>query len=403
MQKAVAYISSIKKNNIEREIELKVQSERIRDFCKKNELEFFEIYEEPKESTEDYKVELFRLLDNATKGDFSHVIVLALDRISYDTVVKVWVTDELKKNGIRLLSLTENMTLSPDTDEKIKEKAEKIKEKVRDIPSLPEIVNKVISLVQNPNSSAAQIAAIIANDAGLTARVLRLVNSAYYGFPKQISSIQHAIAILGFTTIRGLILSSSIFRIFAPKDNAVKLLDYKKMWRHSLLSAIIGKHINKILQIFDSENLFSASILHDMGKIILDQYDHGNYIMALSENHGFDLIKNLANEKKYCGLDHCEAGHLIAEHWNLPEPIAEAIRYHHEPQSAIAEYRNMVGVVAISNIFAHVHEKDIELAPQLFKGIDLEVIGLDVAKIFDIYAFVEQELQNENGLDEFFE
>ena len=403
MKKAVGYISSTKRHDIEREIELKVQQERIREFCQLNDLECIEIYEEPKESTEDYKSELFRLLDDSSKGKFQHVIVLNLDRIAQDTVAKVWVVDELKKNGIKLHSLTENMSLSPDTDEKIIEKAEKIKEKVRDIPSLPEIVNKVIELVQNPNSSALQLAKLISNDAGLTARVLRLVNSAYYGFPKQISSIQHAIAILGFTTIRGLVLSSSIFRVFAPKDNLVKMLDYKKLWKHSLLCAIIAKHINKILKTYDSENLFSASILHDMGKIILDQYDHGNYILALTDFSDLDLVQNLAVEKKYCGLNHCEVGHLIAEHWNLPEAISETIRYHHAPQEALPEHRKMVTVVAIANIFAHVSQKEIDLEPEFFDNINLELLQLGINEIYDIFAFVKEEIKTETDLEEFFD
>ena len=403
MKKAIGYISSTKRNETEREIELKIQKERIAEYCSQNSLEFSKIYEEPKESTEDYKSELFSLLDDSGKGIFQHVIVQSLDKIAHDTVAKVWVVNELKKNGIKIHSLTENMSLSPDTDEKILEKAEKIKDKVRDIPSLPEIVNKVIELVQNPKSSASQLAGIISNDAGLTARVLRLVNSAYYGFPKQISSIQHAIAILGFTTIRGLVLSSSIFRVFAPKDNQVKMLDYKKLWKHSLLCALAGKQINKLLKMYDNENLFSAAILHDMGKIILDQYDHGNYILALTDFSEHDLLKNMENEKKYCGLNHCEAGHLIAEHWNLPEAIAETIKYHHSPQEAMNEYRQMVTIIAIANIFAHVHQQEIDLEPAFFDNINLEILNLDINSIFDIFSLVKSELQDENSLEEFFD
>ena len=402
MKKAVGYISSPKKNETEREVELKVQTERIKEFCVQNTLEFVEIYEEPKESTEDYKSELFRLLDDAGKNKFECVIVLSLDRIAFDNVAKVWVANELKKNGIKLLSLTENMALSPDADDKIIEKAEKIKEKVKDIPSLPEIVNKVIELVQNPNSSASQLAKLIANDAGLTARVLRLVNSAYYGFPRQISSIQHSIAILGFTTIRGLVLSSSIFKVFAPKDNQAKMLDYKKLWKHSLLCAIISKHINRILKIQDNENLFSSSILHDMGKIILDQYDHGNYIMALTDCSDSDLVGNLAHEKRYCGLNHCEVGHLIAEHWNLPEAIGETIRYHHAPQEASLEYQKMIAIVGLANIFAHITEKQIPLEPDYFKNIDINILNLDVSRIFDMYATIQEEVATEQNLEEFF-
>lgn len=403
MKNAVGYISSNKKNDTERAIELKVQSERIKEFCQKNDLVFAKIYEEPKDSSEDYKTELFKLLDDAIQGKFQHVVVLSLDRISYDTVAKVWVTDELKKKGIKLHSITENLILSPDTDKEVLEKAEKLKEKVRNIPSLPEVVNKVIELVQNPNSSASQIAKIISNDAGLTARVLRLVNSAYYGFPKQIASIQYAIAILGFTTIRGLVLSSSIFRVFAPTDNNVKMLDYKKQWKHSLITAVISSKISKKLKLPSDDNLFSASILHDMGKIILDQYDHGNYILALSDNTDFDMETNLNNEKKYCGLDHCETGHLIAAHWDLPDAIAESIRYHHNPQNASEEFKTMIGVISIANIFAMFYERELEFTDNDLKLIDLNILNINENKIFDLYAVIVDELNEEEDFERFFD
>ncbi|MCQ2958006.1 MAG: HDOD domain-containing protein [Candidatus Gastranaerophilales bacterium] len=404
LNKIVGYISSNKKNPVERDVELKVQREKILDFCRKRGLMLLEFYEEPANSTEDYKAELFRLLHDAAAKKFQHVIVLSLDRIAFDKVAKVWVNDELKSHGVKLHSLTENMVLSPDADEKTLSKAEKLKKKVRDLPSLPEIVNKVIELVQNPNSSAAQLAKVISNDAGLTSRVLRLVNSAYYGFPKQIASIQHAIAILGFTTIRGLVLSSSIFKMFAPKDNAVKMLDYKKLWSHSLTCAIIAKKISKMLKIPDDDNMFSASILHDMGKIILDQYDHGNYIIALSDFVDLDLIQNLEAEKKYCGLNHCEAGDLIAQHWNLPDAISEVIRNHHAPQEALEEYQKMTCIIALANVFAVLHEKDdMELNLMYIKNIDLDILNINNSNIFDIYYYCTEELKEEGSIDHFFD
>lgn len=402
MKKTIGYISSNKKNETEREIELKVQVERIKEYCIQNGLEFTEIYEEPKDSSEDYKSELFRLLNDAGKQKFLHVVVFSIDKIALDTVAKVWVANELKKNGIKLHSLTEDLVLFPGTDEKIIEKAEQIKKRVRDIPSLPEIVNKVIELVQNPNSSAAQLARIIENDAGLTARVLRLVNSAYYGFPKQISSIQHAIAILGFTTIRGLVLSSSIFKVFAPVENVVKFLDYKKLWKHCLICALISKNINKKLRVCNDDNLFSASILHDMGKIILDQYDHGNFILSLTEV-GTNFDDNSNAEKQYCGIDHCEAGHLISEHWNLPEVISQTVRYHHKPQNADKEYQKIVTVVGLANIFAHFHEEDLPFNTEKFTKFDINILNINSNSLFDLYDVIREDLINNQGLDDFFE
>ena len=181
------------------------------------------------------------------------------------------------------------------------------------------------------------------------------------------------------------------------------MLDYKKLWKHSLITAIIAKNINKFLKLEDDENLFSASILHDMGKIILDQYDHANYILALTESSDFDLLQNLEAEKKYCGLNHCETGHLIADHWNLPEIISETIRYHHNPQDVAEQYRNIVAVINLANILAIFYEKEIELTSDLLTIIDMETLNLDEEIILNMYSEIVEELEKEDNLDNYFD
>ena len=148
----------------------------------------------------------------------------------------------LSRHSIELYSITENEYLSDPYQEDVQEKINMVLRRVKDIPSLPEVVTKIMELVSNPTSSAAELSKVIAHDPGLTTRVLRLVNSAYYGFPKQISSVQQAIMILGFTTMRGLVLSTSIFKIFTPKDSKTgKTIDYKQFWKHSISVALCAR------------------------------------------------------------------------------------------------------------------------------------------------------------------
>ena len=400
MRKAVGYISSHKRHEIEREIELKIQDERIKDYCKKNELEFIKHYIEPEKSTEDYKVALFSLLDEANQKRFQDVIILNIDRLGTDSVGKTWIINELKKNGIKLHSLTEDLTFyGEENSAKLQEKAESIKSKIKDIPSLPEVVNKVIELVRNPNSSASQLATTISNDTGLTLRVLRLVNSAYYGFPKQISSIQHAIAILGFTTIRGVVLSSSIFNAFSPKAGGA-VVDYKKHWKHSFLTALIAKQLNSDLRLYLDDNIFSAAILHDMGKIVLSQYDYPNYVLALSEQTPYDIKKNLAAEKKYCAISHPEAGELIAKHWNLPEIICQSVKFHHSPSMADDEYKRAVSLIYLANLLSNMMENDNNVDANIINEEDIEVLGLTLGDLSPLFTelldldFEPEELEN---------
>ena len=141
------------------------------------------------------------------------------------------------------------------------------------------------------------MAQIITYDPGLASRVLKMVNSAYYGFEKQISSIQHALAILGYSTIRGLLLSASIYRIFTPKNSDEKVFDYNKFWRHSLITAISGQVISKKLFNLKDEEFFRMWHLHDFGNIILEQYDRVNYMKAYNATQNqFDQKEVLENE-----------------------------------------------------------------------------------------------------------
>ena len=171
----------------------------IKSFCKKNGLNLLEIMAEPEESRPDYRPKLVQLMNEAPRKKFTGVVVSSFSELAQEEDIRKWIIDELKKYSIEVYSATETVLTKPENE--VTAKSKSIKLKARDLPSLPEVVTKITELVQNPKSSAAELSIVISQDSGLTSRVLRLVNSAYYGFPKQISSIQHAIMILGFSTI----------------------------------------------------------------------------------------------------------------------------------------------------------------------------------------------------------
>lgn len=401
--KTVGYVNSYRLQEMERSLEIKIQKEKIHEFCKKHGFVLLKIYEEPEESRPDYKPELIKLINDASKKEFEQVITLKFDRFGHDDTMRTWVMSELKKYKVEAHSLAESKIQSQISPEvSAVAKAERIKLKVRDIPSLPEIVTRVMQLVQDPMSSASQLSRIISHDPGLTSRVLRLVNSAYYGFPKQISSIQHAVTILGFTTMRGLVLSSSIFKIFAPKSDLAKTLDYKRFWKHSLVTAIASKKINNYLQLNVEDDIFSAAILHDIGKIILDQYDHENYILALKEApNPLSSTEVLSAEEKHCEISHQNIGYIVAEWWNLPESMSEIIRHHHNPLSSL-ENRKLTSIVYLGNIFSHLVLDTNILDINLFSSEVLNYLGLSEDDLFTINAEIAEEIENIGDLESFF-
>ncbi len=401
--KAVGYISSYRSHELDREIELKIQRERIAEFCKNNAIELLKLYEESKDSREDYKPELLKLIDSASSKTIDKVIVLKFEKFGQEKLVQDWVVEELHKQSVKVHSLTESSkSTSGITNEKALKKANNIKLNVRDIPSLPEVVTKIMELVQDPNSSAAQLSKVISHDPGLTSRVLRLVNSAYYGFPKQISSIQHAIMILGFTTMRGLVLSSSIFKIFAPKPGVEHKLDYKKFWKHSLVTAVASKTIKNHLYLQEEDDVFSSAILHDIGKIILDQYDHENYINALTKaSNPLKSEQVLFYEEEFCSVNHQDIGFLVTDGWNLPDTITDVIRFHHTPLES-ENNSKLTSIVNIGNILSHLILDQTPFDVDFFDQEITEHLGIGAEDLWEISQKIQEQVEDLGNFESFF-
>ncbi len=233
-------------------------------------------------------------------------------------------------------------------------KVDIILRRVGDIPSLPAVVNNIIDLMGKPQSSAAEIAKLISYDPGLTSKCLRMVNSSAYGFQRQISSVQHAIMILGFNTVRGIVLSASIFKLFANQRHAS--IDPSEFWRHSICTAIGSRILASKWKIPYADDAFSAGLLHDIGKMILLHYFTSDYESVLLEAKKHKTIPHglsfLSIEQSILQTDHTDVGYQLAQRWRLPSTFSETIRFHHHPQEA-SNAQELVYVIALANAFSH--------------------------------------------------
>ncbi len=216
---------------------------------------------------------------------------------------------------------------------------------IDNLPTLPSVVARVNELVENPSSSAADINQAIRQDLALSARILKLVNSSFYGFPRRISSIAHAVVILGFNTVRNVVLSAFVLDSFASRDLP---FGHKTFWIHSLGVGVTASILASRRGISEGEDAFIAGLLHDVGKVVLHQYARADFAEVLKVAGEKDCLMYEA-EQEVLGTTHAEVGAMLLEAWHLPERLVKAVGLHHAPADA-DEHRDLVAAVHLADI-----------------------------------------------------
>lgn len=222
-------------------------------------------------------------------------------------------------------------------------------ELVTDLPTLPVVVAKITNQISNPATNAADIGRLIEQDQALTSKVLRLVNSAYYGFPKQIKSIQHAVVILGFNKVKTIVITASVFGAF--KGGQPGGLDLRRFWQHSLGVAIASKVTAELVGASHvAEDAFIGGLLHDIGKVVMDQYQPNIYgpIVKYAKDKGILLYKA---EMEVMGLSHATIGEWVMERWRLPSSIVHMVGDHHSPNTS-TDRKELITSIHLGDIFA---------------------------------------------------
>jgi putative nucleotidyltransferase with HDIG domain len=223
-------------------------------------------------------------------------------------------------------------------------------EKLQDIPTLPIVAMKVNELINDPNSSGADIANVMKQDQVLTAKVLRLVNSSYYAIPGGVADVQRALAFLGFNTVAQLVLSLSVFSVFGASENEdFPMLEF---WKHALGTAMCSESLAKRLKLAKPEEAFTCGLLHDVGKLVLHQIDPDRLskIVRETRSSGRSFVEV---EREWDLPGHSFMGEIIATKWGLPQVIRLAIRYHHfdvsQMGSILSSAKPVIHVVRLAN------------------------------------------------------
>ncbi len=230
---------------------------------------------------------------------------------------------------------------------------QKIVQDLGQIPTMPTIAAKVMQIVNDPKSNAEDVARFIAKDVALTSKVLRLANSAFYGIPRTISSVNSAIVILGFNTIRSLVLSASVLKVFPAKPGTVSF-DRKAFWKHSFMVGIAARMVAQIYRrrkLVDLEMAFSAGLLHDVGKLILEQFSNAEYLPVLRTAREKELPLYQV-EKSLLGIHHAEVSGMLVDKWQMPLELKNPIAMHHTPL-AERELPELAAIIHYANHLAH--------------------------------------------------
>jgi len=271
----------------------------------------------------------------------------------------------------------------------------KLERVIDSMPSLPITVSKIIELTNNPQSTPSDLNKVITLDPVLTAKVLKLVNSAYYNLSNSVTSIVKAIVLLGLNTIKNLAISTAVLGTVKKKvtEDAINMDGF---WRHCLAVGVTSRSIATKIGIDPKlrEEFFIAGMLHDIGKVVLNDHFPLPFLHAIqvADSQRVSLWRAEAVTFEY---DHIRTGKLIAEKWQLSQNLAEAISFHHMPMEASEQNRRLVTAVAAADIFCVENGTGFagSFVPDQFTEENWKILGIHEEDLSGIEKTINEEIE----------
>ena len=254
-------------------------------------------------------------------------------------------------------------------------KLTKILSKVEAFPSMPAAGTRLLALLEEPEVSVQNVEDVLRYDPGLTANVLKLSNSAYFGIPARIGSVKQAIVLLGLKRLIQLVIASCVGAVMNKSIPGYNMPP-GNLWRHSIAVSLATEALVKDKKNLDAEDFFTAALLHDIGKLVLGNFvkeDFGAIESLTAKGISFVVAENMI-----IGTDHAEIGAKILALWSFPKDVVSAVRWHHNPEAADSSSMQ-IDVVHLSNLLCQTNStgnglgQPVELSAAVIERLGIEI------------------------------
>ena len=253
---------------------------------------------------------------------------------------------------------------------------ERLFSQIGDVSSLPAVALEIMELADDPKTGAEDLLDAVRGDPALSMRLMRTVNSAYYGLQEKVADLKQAITLLGFTEVRNLAMTAYLARLFRDTESH-GVYSRRELWNHMVGTAMVARLTAETCGHVKPQEAYLAGLLHDVGLILIDQYLHKPFCRVIDTLR--EDVPVCDAEMRILGFDHATLGAYVASQWNLPKNLVATIGYHHCPMQYEGEHRALVSVVSLANFFCHMK--------------DLPSLGVRNVSMPPVELFVELGLQ----------
>ena len=221
---------------------------------------------------------------------------------------------------------------------------------IRDLPTLPAVFMRIMRMMQAKDTSIREISQVVETDQSIAMKILRLINSSFYGLSRSVYSVQQAIVLLGANTLKNILITASVFQALNRRSQEAGL-NREGFWKHTMECGMIARCLDDKINSGREEEGFICGIIHDIGKVVLDQYFHDKLLRVLNKSRKEGILFYQA-ERELLGVTHAEIGSKLADLWYLPDNLVEVIAQHHEFRTE-SEYARQTALIQVSDMLAY--------------------------------------------------